>query len=250
MMIGSSRFLALKARMAMVLKRYPALFRLASRTLYEVDRSFDTLSPGAPAALEQAFAEAVRTGAARAGDYYEFGLFRGFTLWSAQRACRAHRIAGMRFWGFDSFAGLPEVAGIDRTHDQFFAGQFACSKAQVLRNLAEHGADLHSIELIEGFFDRSLTPDLKAVHSFRPVAIAFIDCDLYTSTRDVLAWLEGYLRPGSILLFDDWTSFGDDPSLGQPRAFHELLAANPRFTAEPLLEFEAHGKGFTLRSRS
>jgi hypothetical protein len=66
----------------------------------------------------------------------------------------------------------------------------------------------------------------------------------------VLAWLEGYLRPGSIVLFDDWTSFGDDPTLGQPRAFHEWLAANPRFTAEPLLEFEDHGKGFTLRARS
>jgi hypothetical protein len=48
------------------------------------------------------------------GDYYEFGLYRGHSLWSAQQAADRLGISGMRFFGFDSFEGLPEIEANDR----------------------------------------------------------------------------------------------------------------------------------------
>ena len=63
----------------------------------------------------------------------------------------------------------------------------------------------------------------------------------------MLRWLASFLQDGSVLLFDDWRSFGDDPSLGQPRAFEEFLAAHPEWRAEAFVDFEDHGRGFCLR---
>ena len=30
-----------------------------------------------------------------------------------------------------------------------------------------------------------------------------VDCDLYSSSREVLDWLEAHLRPGTLVYFDD-----------------------------------------------
>ena len=38
-------------------------------------------------------------------------------------------------------------------------------------------------------FDRSLNDLTKRRYPFRPVSVALIDCDLYSSTADVLTWL-------------------------------------------------------------
>jgi hypothetical protein len=41
------------------------------------------------------------------------GLFNGYSFWFAQTAARDRRLDTVRFFGFDSFAGLPDVQ--DRT---------------------------------------------------------------------------------------------------------------------------------------
>jgi O-methyltransferase len=244
-MLGSHRFLALKAHAATFLRRYPALFAAASTLFYKLDRSFATLSPGAPAAIDDAIGRLSRDGPP--GDYYEFGVFRGFTLLAAQQSAQARGLGQMRFHGFDSFQGLPAVDGIDSTGARFFEGQFACSKNVVVRNLKRHGADLSRVTLTEGFFCDSLTDELKAQPGFRSAAIAFIDCDLYSSTCDVLNWLESLLQDGSLVLCDDWYSFGDSAELGQQKAFAEFLERSGVWKAEPIGEFELHGKAFRLR---
>lgn len=181
------------------------------------------------------------------GDYYEFGLFGGYTFWVAQQACHELRIMDTNFYGFDSFRGLPPIKGVDKTHNLFFEGQFSCSQKQLIKNLNKKGIDWSRTELIEGFFNESLTEDLKTRFPFKPVALAFVDCDLYSSTKDVLDWLNSLLRNGSILMFDDWRTFGDNPQLGQQRAFGEFLSKNPGVTVEPLWKFEKHGQAFMVR---
>jgi len=106
-MVGNRHFLAWKTRAARVLHRYPTAFATASKLFYKLDRSFETLSPGAPGAIDDALRRVSAEGPA--GDYYEFGLFRGFTLLQAQRSADAHGLRSMRFHGFDSFQGLPAV---------------------------------------------------------------------------------------------------------------------------------------------
>src|SRR5262245_42220344 len=46
-------------------------------------------------------------GLAEGSDYLEFGIFRGFNLWYAQAYARNVGIRSMRFFGFDSFFGIP-----------------------------------------------------------------------------------------------------------------------------------------------
>lgn len=240
--------MGLKHYMERLLRRYPPAFRTASRAYYALNRGFSTLSPGAPGAIFQALQQASRQKGIDVGDYYEFGVFRGYTLWSAYQACRRLGLGATRFYGFDSFQGLPAPEETEETGGQFFAGQFACSKAEVTRHLTQRGIDWTRVELIEGFFDKTLTATLKGQRPFRPVAVALIDCDLYSSTRDVLAWLASLIQDESILLLDDWRAL-DDPSLGQQRAFGEFLAEHPKFRAEPFMTFEDHGTGFTVRLR-
>lgn len=229
-----------------MLRQHPKMFAFASKCYHRMNGSFRTLSPGAPDAIKQAFAEIKKTTRNTPGDYYEFGLFRGYTFLSAQKTCSELGIENIHFYGFDSFQGLPPVTGVDKKNNQFFEGQFKCAKDEVVANLTNNGVDWSKTTLIEGFFSDSLTEESKRSHEFRPVDVALIDCDLYSSTREVLAWLEDFVRDGSILLFDDWYSYGEDESLGQQRAFSEFLGRNDNYMAEPFIEFKEHGKGFIL----
>lgn len=230
-----------------VLKKYPPLFATVSKFYYAINSSFQTLSPGAPEAIYQAFRMAKELNPSRSGDYYEFGLFRGYTLWVAHEACRKLGMTQTHLYGFDSFKGLPPVDGIDQANAGFFESQFACPKAVVVTNLTRGRVDWSRISLIEGFFHESLTTELKKKHPFKRVAVAFIDCDLYSSTKDVLSWLTSLVAENSVLLFDDWYTFGTGPELGQQKAFREFLEKNPQYVAEPFVEFEDYGKSFILR---
>lgn len=226
------------------LRRTPPLYRLASKIYHRMNGSFRTLSPGAPGAIHRAF-ELMREHG-EVGDYYEFGVFRGYTFLSAQKSCDALGLTGTRFWGFDSFQGLPPVEGVDRAEGEFFQGQFACGKDEVVANLSQHGMDWSRAELIPGFFSDSLTPELKRRLPLRPASVVVLDCDLYSSTQEALDWMADLLAPRAVLLFDDWHSFGGAPDRGQPLAFREFLERHPRFRAEEGWEFTNNGKTFLL----
>jgi O-methyltransferase len=230
------------------LRRTPPLYRLASRIYHRMNGSFRTLSPGAPGAIAKAFKLMKERGGevGDVGDYYEFGVFRGYTFLSAQRACDDLGLTKTRLWGFDSFQGLPRIKGVDQGEGEFFEGQFACGKDEVISNLSRHGLDWSRAELIEGFFSDSLTAELKHSRPFRPAAVVVLDCDLYSSTQEALAWIEDLLGPTTVLLFDDWHSFGGATDRGQPLAFQEFLERNPRFRAEEGWEFADNGKVFVL----
>jgi O-methyltransferase len=229
------------------LRPFPRLYRFASRTLYGLDRSFYTLSPGLPKALQAAMAELEADGLMHRTDYYEFGVFRGYALYTAQLAARELGADSMRFYGFDSFKGLPAVPAPDANGSMFFSGQFSCSRVFVEDALRKNGADLSSITLVEGFFEDSLTPELRTQHPFRPVGVAVIDCDLYASTVPVLSWLDDLLQPGSILMMDDWRAFGDRADKGQQRALNEWLERHTDFALEDMFDFETHGRAFRVR---
>ncbi len=243
-----------KSTVARILRSYPPLFRTASRVFHALNRRltrFETLSPGLPDALARAF-ELAREECGRApGDYFEFGLYRGYSFAKAFALCRELGLDRTRLFGFDSFGGLPRLEPGEDTDGRFFEGQFACPRQEVERNLHDAGVDASRIRLIEGYYDESLTPELKIRLASKRAAVVLFDCDLYSSTRTALSWLDDLLTPGSILLFDDWSSHGDgdDPRQGQPRALGEFLDERPRLRAEALGEFQNHGKTFVLRAR-
>lgn len=209
---------------------------------------FRSETPETPPAIEACLGDVRRAGLA--GDYYEFGLFRGYTFWYARQAAARLGLADMRSWGFDSFAGLPPPRGGDAETGEFRTGDYACPRAAVEAALDRHGFDWSRAALIEGFYDRSLRPGLKAELGMGPVALALIDCDLYESTVPVLEFLADRLQDGSILMFDDYNCFGASDGHGERRAFREFLAAHPEWEARPLRSFGWHGEAFTLTRRA
>ncbi len=223
------------------------LNRIAHRGYYRYVHGFDTASPAALPALEDAFRASVDHGLAHRGDYFEFGVFKGYAFWYAQDVARRHGLDRMRFFGFDSFAGLPPVRGRDLTpRGDFYEGQYACPKDRVVANLSAKGVDWRRTHLIEGYFEQSLTEELKAQLRHRPVAIALIDCDLYEATATVLRFIGDLIADGAILLFDDWNCFDRDDERGQRKAFAEFLGQNPHLSAEALFSFGWHGQAFAM----
>ena len=141
----------------------------------------------------------------RQGLICEFGVFE-----AESTNYIARRLPGRRLFGFDSFEGLPEAWRPD-----FEAGMFST------------GGRLPSVEpnvtLIEGWFDETL-PRFAAEHS-GPVALLHIDCDLYSSTKCVFDHLGGRLRPGSILVFDEFFNYPGWEE-HEYRAFSEFVQAH------------------------
>lgn len=242
--------MSFKSRVEDILRHYPPLFRLASRLYHRAHGSFRTLSPGAPGAIRKGFELVLKRDGAVDGDYYEFGLFRGYTFLQAWNHCRELGLDGVNFHGFDSFEGLPPAEGIDQVDGRFFEGQFACSREEVERNLGEHGVDLGKVNLVQGYYEDSLTEALRSAHPFKPAAVVLLDCDYYSSTVTALTWMEPYIQAGTVLLFDDWFSYGESEELGQQKAYQEFLERHPEYRSEDLWEFENHGKGFVLHAAS
>jgi len=133
----------------------------------------------------------------------EFGVFSGTTL-----GIIAEHRQGQQVYGFDSFQGLPED-----WRSNFPAGAFAISEVPVVA-----GA-----ELVVGWFDATL-PGFLASHP-GPVDFLHIDCDLYSSTKTVLDLIGPRLRPGSIVMFDEYFNYpGWDQH--EAKAWNEFLAAS------------------------
>jgi O-methyltransferase len=181
------------------------------------------------------------------GDYLEFGVYRGDTFLHAYR--RAHgTLPFMRFWAFDSFAGLPPLTGPD-VGGEFTAGQLKCDIDTFTQRLRQENVDFSRLEIIQGYYDKSLVPQLKTDRHLTVASLVYIDCDLYASTVPVLNFLTDIISTGTIIMFDDWFCFRGDPNRGVQRAWREWLDANTDITAQDYHVFGPFGKSFVLARR-
>ena len=228
------------------------LYRLKSRltgerNLEEKVREFYTLSPPLLVALQWCLREGHSRGILDETEYMEFGIFRGFAFWYAQAVAVDLGLRGMRFFGFDSFAGLPEIEDKDAKED-FKKGQFAASKALVEQSLNLYGVDWERTFLVPDYFSDSLTADLKARHQMRKCSICVVDCDLYEATRDALNFVGPIFNEKAFVVFDDWNCYDADPDKGERKAFAEFLAKNPAFKATPAKQFGWNCQVFLLET--
>ena len=225
--------------------------RVAARIYYKYLHGFSSAGKELPEVVEQAMKKAIDYQTVSQGDYFEFGIFKGHTLYSAQKIAKELRIDSMRFFGFDSFQGLPEVKDVDQTEEEpFYEGQYACSKEDVLEKMDQYGTDWTRTFLIEGFFDQSLNERTRQTYGMKKAAIVLVDCDLYASTVDVLNFVEPMLLDKSILIMDDWNAFGKDDNRGQRRAFAEFLAGNERLKVEKYSEYGSYGHAFIVHKKT
>lgn len=179
------------------------------------------------------------------GCYMEFGSAEGGSLADAfDAASRTRALQDMQFLVFDSFEGLPEPRNLDAGEFQRYGkGDFACNVAQFRHNARAAGVDLSRLTCVPGWYDQTLTEELKKKLSVKKAAVVLIDCDLYESTVPVLNFITEYLQDGTILIFDDWFSYKGRLDLGEARAFKEWLAEHPWIQAT-----EYHKVGRTMIS--
>lgn len=180
------------------------------------------------------------------GDYYEFGVYFGGSFQHAQREAHRLNLNGTRFWGFDSFRGLPEVADTDLDAG-FHSGAYTCDRATTERLLNQWGFDWSCADLIEGWYEDTLTSTLAAEKDMKPAAVVAVDCDLYKSTVPVLRFMSPLLQSGTVIIFDDWGNYKEDD--GERKAFMEFISDHPEWVAEDLPSFSDNDKSFVMRKR-
>jgi hypothetical protein len=191
------------------------------------------------------------------GDVVEFGVFAGSSLALLARAC-SFDPKGMerRIAGFDSFAGLPPSS---EEHARWQPGD--CATNHSWHPLLPIGAPvtpqstldlfracgLPRPEIEDGPFAETVPRTVPA--KYPRIALAHIDCDLYESTRTVLAGIAPALQDGAVLLFDDWFHYKGNPGKGEARAFAEFLAAHPQWGAVQYRAYATFCNSFILYLR-
>ena len=155
--------------------------------------------------------------------YLEFGVMGGNSMVDFYDAYNKENING-HFFGFDSFVGLPEEKN-DKL-SPWATGKF--SVGGKIPFILDSNPDM---TIVDGWFSDTLTDSLVKKFNNKKIGIAHIDCDIYTSTIEVLEFIikNDLLCDGSILLYDDWGAYrqaglgeGQEYEVAEAKAHKEI----------------------------
>ncbi len=178
------------------------------------------------------------------GDYLEFGLYQGKTFFQAVKAANYFKLRSMRFWGFDSFEGLPEPCDEQTATNGYTEGRFACSVHDFEQRMRHAGMDRPRVELVAGWYKDSLTVEVQ--QRVPKAAVVWVDCDLYHSAKLVLEFVTPLVQEGTVLIFDDWFAFRGNPREGEQRACGEWLKGHLEITLTDYQVVNWNGKAFLV----
>jgi len=161
-------------------------------------------------------------------DYLEFGVAEGESM---RDWVQLNRHEASRFFGFDTFEGLPEGWKV-------FTGVLPKGSYSARGEVPE--IDDPRVKFIKGLFQTTLPTFLKGFTAHNRL-IVNCDADLYTSTLYVLASVNHFIVPGSIVIFDEFST------MEEFRAFRDFtqsfrrnykpLATTEQFYLQMAIEF-------------
>jgi hypothetical protein len=163
-----------------------------------------------------------------AGHVMEFGVYQGLTLKIISDHFRDQTV-----WGFDSFEGLPETwfkkSDVQARRAQHPPGKFALDSAE-LQAVVDQFAK-RKVKLVPGWFNQSIVPWMD--HNPGVISFLHVDCDLYSSTMDILTLLNDRIVPGTVMVFDEMYPWHDVESYdlweqGEFRALGEWIHSHGR----------------------
>lgn len=121
-------------------------------------------------------------------DYLEFGVFQGDSL---KKIIELNTHPQSRFFGFDSFEGLPRDWSKQKPKGTFSTN----GNIPVFYDTR--------VELVKGWFNITL-PEFMRSFQTKGTTWIHVDCDLYSSTMYVLLHLDQLIKPGSFIIFDEF----------------------------------------------
>lgn len=131
----------------------------------------------------------------------EFGVFTGGSINHIAKHTKNP------IYGFDSFDGLPKF-----WRDGYGAGTFRVPKLPTVPP---------NVTLIKGWFENTL-PSFVQEHK-QDLSFLHVDCDLYSSTKTIFQYLGERIKPGCVIVFDEYFNYLDWEN-GEFKAFREFLA--------------------------
>lgn len=192
--------------------------RLSSRTIHNLNATLNYLEVGRWMAAQghdtsrrvdhrfELYARVARELGPAKVLYLEFGVHRGESI---ARWAELLEGPGCKLVGFDSFEGLPEDWTLEDRKGTFSTGGQVPAIADP------------RVSFVQGWFDATLPGFAVPPHER---LVLHLDADLYSSTRTVLSALREHIRPGTYLLFDEFSDRNHEL-----RAFAELCAEQPRW---------------------
>lgn len=190
------------------------------------------------------------------GAYFEFGVYQGVSLVRALKANtswkkKTNRAHVNHFVGFDSFQGLPVFSEQDTLQEYhvFEEGQFSDTTVELVsQKISKEGFSLKEVQLVPGLFSETLnSPEILDSLEKSTVAIAHIDCDLYSSAMECLNFLENRLEDGAVILFDDWFCYRGRLDRGVHKAFEAWLKTSGYISSE-YFNYSWAGKAFIVNN--
>jgi O-methyltransferase len=121
-------------------------------------------------------------------DYLEFGVYQGESIrhWAS---INPH--LDSRFYGFDSFEGLPESWRETQKKGHF----------SVNGNMPQISDG--RVFFVKGWFDKTV-PGFVETFAPKQRLVIHLDADLYSSTMIALVFLNKWMAPGTLLIFDEF----------------------------------------------
>ncbi len=182
------------------------------------------------------------------GDYAEFGCHGAKTFSLAYREATRHKHIA-KLWAFDSFEGLPAPAESKDSHPKWVEKKLSTPLETFHRLCAAQGIPRDAYKVIPGFYEETLQ-NLTDEDAPKNIALAYIDCDLYSSAKEVLQFLLPRLKHGMIIAFDDYFCWSATQISGERMAMLELFSNNNEWEFSSFLQFGWHGQSFVVENKS
>jgi len=202
------------------------------------------------------------------GDYLEFGARTGKSFAIAYKSYKDYRKkfiksnihqeeskdelpTEMRFFAFDAWEnGFPDVTNecdLVNKPMHWVKGAMAEPESVFWNNLSSFDSNkkLHEkIVTVKGYFENTLTDELKEKHELKKAAVVHFDCDLYESTRIALEYVLNLVDVGTIFIFDDYYRYKGMDDCGQFKAFKDFKDQNKNLNFKEIGVFRGNSVAF------
>ena len=182
------------------------------------------------------------------GDYAEFGCEGGTSMWLAWQEIAANPVA-RHMWAFDPFAGIPKTEDPEDDQLTWIPDTVSMGVDDFHSVLATRGVPRDAYTTVDGDFAASL-PRLGSHAEPRDIALAYIACDLYSSTVSVLEFLEPRIKHGMILAFDDYYCWTASDVSGERAALETFAADHPEWNFHRYMAIDWDGAAFVVENAS